>query len=115
MRNHGFLHVEKNLWRLSPAFDINPFPDKRRVLKTWITEEIGDAASIQALMEASPYFGIDLKRACTLLAGIESAVSRWRQIGRKIGMTSAELKAFETAFEHEERHIARQILNTTMK
>jgi len=33
MRNHGFLHVEKNQWRLSPAFDINPFPDK---LNQWV-------------------------------------------------------------------------------
>ncbi len=64
MRNHGFLHVEKNLWRLSPAFDINPFPDKQRVLKTWIAENQGEAASIQMLMEVVPYFGIDFKRAC---------------------------------------------------
>jgi hypothetical protein len=33
MRNHGFLHVEKNQWRLSPAFDINPFLISRELLK----------------------------------------------------------------------------------
>jgi len=110
MRNHGFLHVEKNQWRLSPAFDINPFPDKRRVLKTWINESRGDAASIQSLMEVAPYFGIEFRRACTLLSTVEGAVARWRQIGKEIGMKTSELNAFETAFEHEERLSARRIL-----
>lgn len=111
MRNHGFLHVKKNQWRLSPAFDINPFPDKRRVLKTWIAESTGDAASIQSLMEVTPYFGIDSKKACQLLATVVAAVARWRQIGRKIGMTAKELDAFEKAFEHEERLVAQRIIN----
>lgn len=110
MRNHGFLHVDKNQWRLSPAFDINPFPDRRRVLKTWITESIGDTASIQSLMEAAPYFGIEPRRACILLSSVEGAVARWRQIGKEIGMKTSELNAFETAFEHEERQSARRII-----
>lgn len=111
MRNHGFLHVEKNQWRLSPAFDINPFPDKQRVLKTWISESSGDTASIELLMLAAPYFGIDSKRAYLLLSRVEAAVARWRPIGKEIGMTANELNAFETAFEHKERLYARQILN----
>lgn len=56
------LHVEKNQG-VSPLFDINPFPDKRKVLKTWIAESTGDAASITALMQAAPYFGIDFKKS----------------------------------------------------
>lgn len=110
MRNHGFLHVEKNQWRLSPAFDVNPFPDKRRSLKTWIAESTGDAASIQSLMDAAPYFGIAPKRACELLSSVENAVARWRQIGKDIGMDASELNAFENAFEHEERLVARRII-----
>ena len=39
LRNHGFLHVDREFWRLSPAFDINPSPDRVRELKTWISEE----------------------------------------------------------------------------
>jgi len=26
LRNHGFLHVDREFWRLSPAFDINRHP-----------------------------------------------------------------------------------------
>lgn len=115
MRNHGFLHVEKNQWRLSPAFDINPFPDKRRVLKTWIAESVGDAACIQSLMDVAPYFGIEPRRACEILAVVEGAVARWRQIGKDIGMKASELNAFETAFEHEERFSARRIIGLVKK
>ncbi len=34
LRNHGFLHVDRGQWRLSPAFDDNPFPDRAPELKT---------------------------------------------------------------------------------
>jgi serine/threonine-protein kinase HipA len=49
MRNHGFLHVGHGLWRLSPAFDINPFPDRFPELKTWISHDTGPEASLAAL------------------------------------------------------------------
>lgn len=32
LRNHGFLHVDRGLWQLAPAFDINPFPERLREL-----------------------------------------------------------------------------------
>ena len=41
LHNHGFLHASHGQWRLAPAFDLNPFPDRVRELKTWISEETG--------------------------------------------------------------------------
>jgi serine/threonine-protein kinase HipA len=38
LHNHGFLHTHHGRWRLAPAFDLNPFPDRVRELKTWISE-----------------------------------------------------------------------------
>jgi serine/threonine-protein kinase HipA len=32
LKNHGFLHAERGLWRLSPAFDLNPSPEGVREL-----------------------------------------------------------------------------------
>jgi serine/threonine-protein kinase HipA len=37
LRNHGFLHENREFWRLSPAFDINPSPEPVRELRTWIS------------------------------------------------------------------------------
>jgi serine/threonine-protein kinase HipA len=109
LRNHGFLHATRGQWRLSPAFDVNPFPDRVRELKTWISEEAGPAASIDALMSVTPYCRIERATARRILAEVERAVSRWRKYGREIGMTDRELDQFADAFEHGERDAARRI------
>jgi serine/threonine-protein kinase HipA len=108
--NHGFLHVDGGLWRLSPAFDVNPFPERVRELKTWITEETGPAASIEALMSAIAYFGITPARAKEILGEVEGAVARWRDVGRELGMTDVDIGQFAEAFEHGERAAARRQL-----
>ncbi len=108
LHNHGFLHVERGLWRLAPAFDVNPFPDRARDLKTWISEETGPAASIEALLSVAPYFRVAKARALAILAEVNAAVDQWRAVGRRIGMTKAELDQFADAFEHDERAVARR-------
>ena len=37
-------HASRGQWRLAPAFDLNPFPDRVRELKTWISEDTGREA-----------------------------------------------------------------------
>jgi len=110
LHNHGFLHVAKDQWRLSPAFDINPFPERQRELKTWISEEAGPAASIDALMGVAAYFKLDKEAAVEILAEVERTVSNWRVRGREIGMSAAELEQFADAFEHREREVAQSIV-----
>jgi serine/threonine-protein kinase HipA len=110
LRNHGFLYHGAGRWCLSPAFDINPFPDRVRELKTWISEETGPAAMLDPLMATATYFQIKAKRAREILAEVEGAVSKWRVRGREIGMSAVELDQFAEAFEHEERRVARQFV-----
>ena len=108
LRNHGFLHVDRGQWRLTPAFDINPFPDRARELKTWISPDAGPEATIDALMSVTTYFRIDNKRAKVILAEVEDAVSGWRNEARALGMTAEDLDAFADAFEHSERATAQR-------
>lgn len=108
LHNHGFLHSSRQLWRLAPAFDVNPFPDRQRDLKTWISEESGPNATIAALWSVLKYFNISPARAKTILGEVEAAVSGWRDVGRKeADMSNKELAAFVAAFEHSERVAAR--------
>jgi serine/threonine-protein kinase HipA len=93
---------------LSPAFDINPFPERVREFKTWISEESGPDATIDALLSVAPYFRIAHVRAKTILAEVEAAVATWRKQGKALGMTSVELDQFADAFEHEERKAAQR-------
>jgi len=107
LHNHGFLHAGRGLWRLAPAFDLNPFPDRARELKTWISEDTGPEASIEALMSVTAYFRIPKKRAQDVLGEVEQAVAAWRRQGTSLGMTRRELDAFADAFEHNERSATR--------
>lgn len=106
LHNHGFLHVERENWRLAPAFDVNPFPDKVRELKTWLSEDTGPAATIAALMSAVPYFGVKVDVARAILGQVEAAVAGWRECGAGLGMTRLELDQFADAFEHDQRTAA---------
>ena len=108
LRNHGFLHIGQGRWQLSPAFDLNPFPDRGRELKTWISEESGPTATIDALLNVIPYFGLKPTRAREILRQVEAAVASWRTTGRKLGLTTRDLDSFEAAFEHSERAAARR-------
>ena len=108
LHNHGFLHVDRGLWRLAPAFDLNPFPDRARELKTWVSAEAGPEATIEALLSVTAYFRITAKRAKAILREVEHAVSGWRKLGRALGMTERELESFADACEHSEREAARR-------
>ena len=109
LRNHGFLHADRGLWRLAPAFDVNPFPDRARELKTWISEEAGPESTIAGLMSVIAYFRISAAKAKRMLRQVERAVARWRVAGKALGMSAAELNAFTDAFEHPERAAARRV------
>jgi len=106
--NHGFLHVGHGQWRLAPAFDINPFPERVRELKTWISEDAGPGATVEALLSVAPYFRISSAQAKKVLGEVDRAVASWRKHGRSLGMTAVELEAFRDAFEHPERRAARK-------
>lgn len=99
LKNHGFLHAGRGLWRLAPAFDLNPFPHRARELKTWISEDAGPEASLDALRAASPYFRLASARRDEILGEVRRAVSSWREVGADLGMSRNELDAFEDAFE----------------
>jgi len=108
LHNHGFLHMNRGQWRLAPAFDINPFPDRVREMKTWVSEDAGPEATIEALLSVIPYFQITKERAKEILLKMDYAISRWREAGKALGMTEHELDQFAEAFEHPEREAARR-------
>ncbi len=100
LHNHGFLYAGHNHWRLAPAFDLNPFPDRERELKTWISEDVGPVASLAALRSVAPYFRIARSRADDVLDSIKRAVDTWQVVGATLGMTRAELSQYANAFDH---------------
>ena len=110
LKNHGLLHVGGGRWLLSPAFDINPQPFRRRQLETGISDICGNVASIEAALEASPFFGIARDLAVRELSKMISTIDEgWRRHCLAAGMTAEEIKRYEPAFDHDESRIARRI------
>lgn len=112
LQNHGFLHSKHGLWRLAPAFDLNPFPDKERESKTWLSEQDGPIMEIDLLLARCDYFFLDQTAALAILAEVVRAVSNWTQIAQSaaVGLKIKELDDFAPAFEHEQFHAARALV-----
>lgn len=102
LNNHGFLHHAYDQWKLAPAFDLNPFPDKERALKTWISEEAGDVASLAEAIAAAPLFGLTKGSEAGVLDEVKSAVDNWKAVARSIGMSAVDIDSFAPAFEDPE-------------
>ncbi|MCI5065215.1 type II toxin-antitoxin system HipA family toxin [bacterium] len=103
LRNHGFLYQDLDGWRLSPAYDLNPVPVdlKPRILTTNITEHDG-TASLELASEVAAQFEVEPKEVRKIVQKIRKAVSNWREVGAKLGISQAGIKRMASAFEHED-------------
>lgn len=112
LQNHGFLYTGHGQWRLAPAFDLNPFPDKDRELKTWLTEATGPTDSVAEVVEAAAYFRLTRLAALEILAEVHQAVRGWKVLARSpaVGMTERDQRDVEPAFEHEQVAIVERLL-----
>ena len=112
LQNLGFLHVGKGLWRLAPAFDLNPFPDKDRESKTWLSEDTGPITSLEMLLKEADRFYLSPAEARAILAQVHHAVGEWRTLAlsQEIGLTAREVEDFAPAFEHAGTESANRLL-----
>ena len=106
--NVGFLYAGDGKWRLAPAFDVNPFPDKARESKTWLSEASGPITSLEQLLTEAPYFGLTRAEAEEAAGGIAMRLAQWRVVAtsKDVGLQQAELAEFAPAFEHEDTRAA---------
>lgn len=112
LQNLGFLHVEHGLWRLAPAFDVNPFPEQGPGVETRLSEEDGPVTDVPMLLARAPYFGLERDQALAVLGEVHVAVSNWRRValGAEVGLRASELDDFAPAFEHEQMEVSVSLL-----
>ncbi len=98
--NVGLLYAGNGQWRLAPAFDINPFPDRVRESKTWLSEDTGPITSLEQLIHGSTYFGLQPSEAHAEADAMAAIVANWGEIAtsKEVGLTDAELPVFAPAF-----------------
>ena len=106
--NVGFLYAGDGKWRLAPAFDVNPFPDKARESKTWLSEASGPITSLEQLLTEAPYFGLTRAEAEEAAGAVALKLAQWREIAnsKDVGLNDAELAEFAPAFEHDDARAA---------
>jgi len=103
LKNHGFIYSGSDRWRLSPAFDINPSPNRHRVLETAIMQGGAFDASLEIALDAAQFFDLPDDEARSIACEMAQTISaHWRQALRSEGTSSKDIKKFSTAFEHED-------------
>jgi serine/threonine-protein kinase HipA len=109
--NVGFLYAGDGKWRLAPAFDVNPFPDRARESKTWLSEASGPITSLEQLLAEAPYFELSRSDAEEAAGDIAMKLAQWREIAtsKDLALSEAELAEFAPAFEHEGARAARAL------
>jgi serine/threonine-protein kinase HipA len=95
LRNHGFL-LAGNGWRLAPAFDVNPNADKaEHVLDL---DEGSPLPSIDAVLATHAYYGLDRRRAGTIVSEVGKVVASWRNEARRLRLAAADIEVMAAAF-----------------
>lgn len=95
LRNHGFILTE-NGWILSPAYDINPSIDKDGLaLNIDMDTNILDFELAKSVGE---YFRLNNSEMDIIINEVKSAVSSWKDIASKIGISKKEVELVESAF-----------------
>lgn len=95
LRNHGFLLTPRG-WILSPAFDINPIP-----LSTGLhlnISEQSNALELDLAREVAEKFRVNKDRREAIINKVTKAVSHWREIAIRIGISRGEMQSMESAF-----------------
>ena len=102
LKNHGFIYVGGDRWRLSPAFDINPSPARHRVLETGIVQGGSFDASLDIALQACEFFELTLDNARSQAAHMAKTLNRqWKSALREQGVTAQELHSYTDDFEHD--------------
>ena len=112
MKNHGVLRGSTG-WRLSPVFDVNPFPARWPVDSTPLSHD-GDTAGrdIGHLLDLSGHFGMDRASAVTIVAEVERATASWADVAADFGIEPGEVEFMSSAFESKNRSIAHDLTTT---
>ncbi|MGI9134609.1 MAG: type II toxin-antitoxin system HipA family toxin [Rhodoferax sp.] len=103
LQNIGFLYCGNNQWRLSPAFDLNPFPDKESESKTWLSEDSGPITSIEQLLQQASRFELPPAQAQAIVDEVIAAVQRWKDVAitPEVGLQAHEIADFIPAFKNQ--------------
>jgi serine/threonine-protein kinase HipA len=92
LRNHGFLRGRSG-WMLSPAFDINPNPDKAE--HALAIDEADPTPTSATLIASRDYYRMNLARARKIEDEIRGVVAGWKDEAARLGIARQEIAALD--------------------
>ena len=103
LRNHGFLWVGREGWRLSPVYDLNPVPTdvRPRILTTNISLDDG-TCDLNLVLSVAEYFSLGLADAKEIAKDVAKVTSTWMEVAAAAGASQAEIRRMASAFEHSD-------------
>ncbi|CAN5517320.1 HipA domain-containing protein [soil metagenome] len=106
LRNHGYLRTRGG-WKLAPAFDLNPNPDRAELAVGVNGHHTG---IIDAAVSSSELFRLDRAEALAVLGEVTDAVSHWDTVARTLGLPRAAIDRMRPAFDHPDAHRATELI-----
>jgi serine/threonine-protein kinase HipA len=95
LRNHGFIIKNKG-WELSPAYDLNPSIDKEGLALN--IDMDNNALDYDLAKTVGIYFRLDENQMNSILDEVFAAVTSWKQLAIKIGISNKEIQLMQKAF-----------------
>ena len=104
LRNHGFL-LDKNGWRLSPVYDVNP-NIYRHNLSLNITENSNEK-DIALVLGTAKFYNLTDAEAKDIVEGMETVVhDKWHTKADEYRIPKPEQEVFKNIFHHERKLFA---------
>ena len=98
LRNHGFVHERGEVWRLSPAFDLNPDPQPGPTFLSTSIDDGDDAASVRLVLAVAGVLRLSSAQAHATLGEVTAAVSGWQHVAASHGLTAKAIQQMQPAF-----------------
>jgi serine/threonine-protein kinase HipA len=95
LRNHGFI-LAGDGWRLAPAYDLNPNPDKAHHQLAIDTND--PTPDVNLALATAEFYGLRLRDARDILQRVKTAVGRWRAIAAELRLPRSEIELLASAF-----------------
>lgn len=100
LRNHGFLHQRgRDVWRLSPAFDMNPDPTPGPKHHATSLDGTDEPASVGRVLAVARDFRLPDDEASRIADEVVAAVRPWRLVATEAGLSRAQADAMAPAFD----------------
>lgn len=98
LRNHGFI-LDKEGWKLSPAYDLNPSIDKDGLaLNIDMHNNVLDYDLAKSVGE---HFRLNESQMNNIIAEVLASVKKWEVLAKEIGISRAEQELMKSAFKTE--------------